>query len=247
MPVQLLDGRQWPTIVATPITVANFIVTVPDTYGMRVKQKATLSIAGLPAKEFEIRRVLSDTQIHLGELDNKDFRAYANPVEYSTGTLTIFEQERNKMGAEIYARATYEEDPVIAWRTLLVDPYGHRIDSVIDQDGLRRLAVDSTITLETLTVDIDYPNTPTIFNISTTANVENSVVLPPNTGQFMVKVRNTNGFWRVAFESGDTASNYVSLHAGSCYESGQVELTGQSVYFLTQTNSIVEVHTWSRP
>lgn len=115
--------RKWPSVILTPISIANHIVTVSDTRHLHTKQKIILSKPGLDQLELEIKRVLSDTQLHVGLID-KDIGSYTNPVDYNGGTLIAEEQERNKFGSEIVLRAVYQEEPAVALRTLLVDRYG---------------------------------------------------------------------------------------------------------------------------
>lgn len=150
--------RKWPTVILTPIGVANHIVTVSSTDGLHTQQIVTLRL-GANAADFKIKRVLSNTEIQVGQID-KDFNQLDNPIQFNGGTLEMQEQERNKMGWEIVGRAVYQEEPAVALRTFTVDQFGQGIDSVnrglgseeqpedpnrIDPLGLNRIAVDAYI------------------------------------------------------------------------------------------------------
>lgn len=148
--------RKWPTVILTPISVANHVVTVSDTAGLHSKQKIVLSL-GANQSEFEIKRVLSDTQIQVGP-QGKDMAMFSNPTEYNGGTLTMSEDNRNPMGSDIVIRAVYEEEPAVALRNVLVNKYGEHIDTIKDSHGTNRLAVDGQFTAQVdvqVQVDID--------------------------------------------------------------------------------------------
>jgi hypothetical protein len=116
--------RRWPTVILTPITIANFIITVSDVTGLYTKQKVTLSAPGQSPGNYRIVRVLSNTQIQVGPVESGNMTQVLNPTQYSGGTLTMGEQERNKIGYDIALRACYAEEPIVALRNVLVDKYG---------------------------------------------------------------------------------------------------------------------------
>jgi hypothetical protein len=134
--------RKWPTVILTPISVANHVVTVSSTAGLHTKQIVTLSKTGQQSQDFEIKRVLSDTQIQVGSADS-GMLSFMNPVQFNGGMLTMSEQERNKFDSNIVLRAVYEEEPAVALRNLLVGRYGNPIDTSIDTQGNNRLQVDA--------------------------------------------------------------------------------------------------------
>lgn len=141
--------RKWPTVILTPIGVANYIVTVSSTAGLHTKQQVTLSL-GAAVQDFEIKRILSDTQLQVGATDT-GIASYQNPTQFDGGILTMSEQERNKFDTNIVLRAVYAEEPAVALRNVLVNQFGTFIDSVKDSKGINRLAVDGQFTA---TVDV---------------------------------------------------------------------------------------------
>lgn len=118
-----LYERRWPTVVLTPISVANSIITVSTTNALHVKQKITLRNGPSTQTDLEIKRVLSATQIQVGPIGN-EMGNIINPTIYNGGTLEAEEQERNKVSNDITMRAVYQEEPAVALRTVPVDWLG---------------------------------------------------------------------------------------------------------------------------
>jgi len=116
--------RYWPTVLLSPISILNHIVTVSSTVGLHSKQIVVLSKTGQISQEFEIKRVLSDTTLHVGPKDSGRMQEYSNPVQFDGGSLAMSEQNRNPMGSEIFLRACYAEEPLVALRTVGIDRNG---------------------------------------------------------------------------------------------------------------------------
>lgn len=152
--------QKWPSVILTPIVVANHVVTVSDTAGLHTKAKISLSAIGQETIDYEIKRVLSDTQLSVG-LIGTGIEKLENPTQFNGGMLTMSEQMRNKFGNEIVMRAVYEEEPATALRNVLVNKYGAFLDTVVGVDGLNRLAVDAEVTVSSVTVDLDALTPPT--------------------------------------------------------------------------------------
>lgn len=144
--------QKWPTVILTPIAVANHIITVSDTAGLHTKAIIVLRLAGASI-EYEIKRVLSDTQLQVG-LPETAINKIENPIAFNGGTLTMSEQNRNKFGSEVVLRAVYEEEPASALRNVLVNKYGAFIDTSVDENGKNRLMVDADLTIDSVTVDV---------------------------------------------------------------------------------------------
>lgn len=134
--------KKWPTILLSPIYVANHIITVPSTAGLHSRQKITLRKIGVEPKEFYINRVLSDTQITVYHKDG-EFVSKDNPVEFDGGSLEMSEQNRNPIQADYVIRAVYEEEPAVALRTMLVSQYGERVSTYKDKQGQISLNVNA--------------------------------------------------------------------------------------------------------
>lgn len=89
--------------------------------------------------------------------------------------------------------------------------------------------------------------TPTIFNVTATlANTEYSQALPTATKQFFVKVRDGLSKLQLAFNPGDSATNYVTVAMGSVYIEENVSLTGKTLYFRTnKPGQVIEILAWT--
>jgi hypothetical protein len=108
------------------------IIIVPDASLFKVKQEVYIGADTLPnLNEIEIKRVINATRIAIGpKRGNIDTRI--NLTDY---TLTINpyiaanEQKRPSIPSEEFNRAMYEEEPVVAQRSVLVDKLGNKYDN----------------------------------------------------------------------------------------------------------------------
>ena len=171
--------RRWPVLVLTPIQISNYIVTVTDTVGLHVKQQVTLSLGSL-SKDFEIKRVISKTQLKVGqkqELKGSSFSVYSNPTEFDGGTLTVVEQERNKVSWDIVGRSVYAEEPIVALRNVLVDRYGEYYTTANPLDV--RLS-DGSISIGTVEANLDVQlthldNWPTLGEVNDSVRIGSGI------------------------------------------------------------------------
>lgn len=135
--------KMWPTVLLSPITVSNFTVTLPSTRNLHTRQVISLRL-GTEAEEFEIKRVLNDTQIQVGK-KGSPINVLENPLKFNGGSLEMYEQKRNEIGSEYVIRAVYDEEPAVALRTLLVTEFGEKVGYSQDNEGSPRLKVDAEI------------------------------------------------------------------------------------------------------
>lgn len=71
---------------------------------------------------------------------------------------------------------------------------------------------------------------PTISNLTLTlAATEYSYALPANTKKAVIKARGSNDL-RFAFVSGETATSYITIPAGSQFATDSIYLRGQTIY-----------------
>jgi hypothetical protein len=241
------EGK-WPTVLLANIQVANFIITVDSTIGLHTKQKVALHKAGEVSTELEIKRVLSDTQIHVGRFD-RSINEYENPVEFDGGSLEMQEQNRNRFDGYIVLRAVYQEEPAVALRTMAVDQHGQIIDSVTDVNGVVRQAVDANVNVSIgdVHVDISSPKSPTIVNIPIpAAATEQSYTFPNATKRFLLKMRKGIGELKYAFISGDSGTVFATVPYGAIREFGDLDLpNGFTLYFqCSRANTVLEVVSW---
>lgn len=123
-----LTERTWPSLILSPISVNNHVVTVSSTRGLKTKQHVQLSKAGIDTQTFEIKRVVSSTEIMVGPTST-NIKKTTEAVLFDGGILSLSEQSRNKLGDAPIMRAVYEEEPTIALRTVDVDYLGNIIGS----------------------------------------------------------------------------------------------------------------------
>lgn len=91
-----------------------------------------------------------------------------------------------------------------------------------------------------------FARSPSIFNIQiTNANTESSQLLPDKTRQFVIRVRNGRSGLKVAFNPGESGSNFISIPRGSSYREEYLDTTNLTIYFQTdQPNQTIELITW---
>jgi hypothetical protein len=81
--------------------------------------------------------------------------------------------------------------------------------------------------------------TPLIDNVSTTANVETSLALPDGTKDIVIRARGQSVI-KLAFILGNSSVTYFTVPKGNSFTlDGPYD--GQTIYFQTDTNDIVEV------
>lgn len=138
--------RKFAAIAATPFTAdgqTNGTVTIDDTAGFKVKMNVTLKSDTLPEATFEVKRVISETQMLLGP-DKSPIHTRSDLSQYTTAintTIEAPEQDRPTIPIVDLQRAAYSEEPVMAHRVVRVDKYGriHREDNPLDKYVLHNI------------------------------------------------------------------------------------------------------------
>ncbi len=134
-------------------------LTVSDASLFKVKQKVIITGSALPILELEVKRVLEDGFTVLVGPEKQNIDARIDLSLYTTAATSSIhanEQLRPSVPEQEIERLTYEEEPVVARRSILVDKLGKKIDSVTDSNGVNRIAVDGTFTAEVdVQVDVD--------------------------------------------------------------------------------------------
>lgn len=89
-------------------------------------------------------------------------------------------------------------------------------------------------------------STPLIANQDMSIpNYEYSYELPRNTRKFQIKPRQQNAEIKLAFVSGESGTNYVTVPPGG-YWHDLVGMMNQTIYFQTETEgTIAEIEAWS--
>jgi hypothetical protein len=92
-----------------------------------------------------------------------------------------------------------------------------------------------------LEVTSDNPNVEDIINISLpSSSVEYVVTLPTETRRYTIYCRNDKKL-SLAYNSGETDSNYLTIHPGETHDSGRVDYVNNTDIYLKAFNNGVEV------
>ena len=128
------------------------------------------------------------------------------------------------------------EDLADAKRVTLVDALGEFIDSG------NRLPVDAIIN-----VSSSDATEPEIFNILVPLkDVETAQALSTNTRKFLIRVRTADSMLKLAFETGESATKFITVRYGSYYCEFGLNLVNKTLYFQTTKDSkIVEILAWT--
>jgi len=87
--------------------------------------------------------------------------------------------------------------------------------------------------------------TPTIYNVTATlAGTEYSQALTASTKQITVRVRGSATL-KVAFDLGDTATNYITIPSGCTYNDSNLNFSGTIYFASSKAAQIVEILEWS--
>ena len=125
----------------------------------------------------------------------------------------------------------------------------HTNDSIRLGDGTN--LITATVDGSKVGLDVNILNTPTvttpiITNITYgTINSEQSHLFNTNTKRFLVRVRGSAKM-NISFTSGQTGSNYITLHSGNIYTENDI-ITGGTLrlYFQANNTGTVEILEWT--
>lgn len=95
------------------------------------------------------------------------------------------------------------------------------------------------------TIVIPGAESPTVANVDMpSATTEYSYLLPDGTKQFLIRTRSGASF-QVAYVSGQTGSNYLTISRGSFYSESELTTNNLTVYFQSQeANQTAEIVSW---
>lgn len=211
--------RKWNTVTPKSFTQngdAYGLINLADTAGFKVKQIAYLQSNTQPKLQVQVKKVLSRTQLIVGTVNNAQIGQWPN-LNISAYTLAdgaaigAPEQDKNNIKPDDIEVATYESDPTVARRNVLVDKYGVIIDSRVDNEGINRLAVDGQFHAEVdVQVDVDIDG---VYDPTTNPDPDNIGLIAHTRSN---PTDETKQIERVTAKRGtldtDTVSQDVSLH-----------------------------------
>lgn len=216
---------------------ANGYVTISNACNIvKVKQVVSVTDSLGNLRTYEVKRVDEPDRVYLGPI-GKPLLCYDDLSTYTTANgafLFADEQQRTKIAEQEIPRAVYQEEPTVAVRSILVDDCGDTIGPT------NPLPVEGT-----LTVSVGGLSTPTIINTSAPLLSEYTITLPSNTKEFKIKMRNAMGM-RLAWISGDTATNFITMQPGTVYHQSNLKLTAPlNIYVLPKiAGSVIETDYW---
>jgi hypothetical protein len=124
--------QKWPAVPPTLFTSDGSpygIINVVTAAGLKVKQEIAIVATGQPNITLRVVRVMSPTQIKVGAL-NPPQGQWFQGVDVSAYTvaagayLYAGEQTKNTIKTDDMDKATYDQEPTVAWRSVLVDQFG---------------------------------------------------------------------------------------------------------------------------
>jgi hypothetical protein len=148
--------KNWLAVSPRPFTANGTslgVVTVAKTKGFYVKQKVYLKSNTINIQKFEVKRVISKTQLWVGPVEEslKVVSDISNFLLADAAYIEAHEQPRFSIPLTEHERAVYEEDPVVAKRVTLVDEIG---DKYTVDNPLPVQLSDGSITIETVNANI---------------------------------------------------------------------------------------------
>lgn len=93
------------------------------------------------------------------------------------------------------------------------------------------------------TADLNPSKEPTIFNVTTVADTENSQLLPDGTKQLLIRARGSSRT-QFSFTALTTATNFITIPKGANYSAELLGLDTKTVFFQTDKADIIEILVW---
>ena len=215
----------------------NGVVTVASASNFKVKARVFIQSNTQSQREFEVKNIPSHTAIEVGPI-GKDIDERSDLSMYlvvDLAKVTQPKQKRPSMGPGEIDRAVYAEEPTVARRVFPVDEYG---------DGY---TTDNPLPVEaTFTTSAGAQN-PFVLNVPLLlANTEYPISLPKACKRFVLRMRNSSKFF-LAFQVGETLTNFITAWPGSIYSEGDLSLAAPlSIYInSTKASETMEVIYWT--
>ena len=185
--------------------------------------------------ELKIKRISSDKNTMWVGPINKPIQVRTDISDFliiDNASIKANEQKRPSVPEQEIERHTYEEEPAVARRVIIVDKWGNRIDDA------NPLPVNATISVSSV-------GTPQIFNVSAPdKNTEYSQTLPDNTAQFQLRARDKAKL-HISYVLNATTTNYFTVVPGSVFKIEGVKLINKTLYIKSSKNDTeVEIMTW---
>jgi len=149
--------RFWDAVPVVPFTsngTSNGIITIKSTAGFHVKQTVILQSNTIPQTTYEVKRIISPTQMVLGEVgksitDRSDLTSF---LTINAPVIFAQEQPKNKVPKDDQYDATYAREPIVARRVFNVDEYGrpYNVENPIPVQGNSDVSANVLVNLKTI-------------------------------------------------------------------------------------------------
>jgi hypothetical protein len=161
--------KKWPAVPPQLFTADGSpfgIITIASTLGFKVKQNVSIAAVGQSDHNVRVIRVMSLTQMKVGAINPPQGKWFTG-IDVSAYTVAagayVYANEQDKVPLKLddIDFAVYDQEPTVAIRSVLVDQLGDYYASVVDSNGLNRLAVDAAVTVTGITIALDaFTKTP---------------------------------------------------------------------------------------
>ena len=237
-------------------------ITIPDACAFKVKQRVILKSFTQGPLVLEVKRVESDTVLFVGPYSGHQQNSkITDRTDISTflvadsASIEAEEQNRPSIPQQEIERLTYEEEPVVARRVIMVDACG---DKISDSNPLPVSIPGLTVHVDELNVALDhrqdYPNAgdpPDSVQIGDGVDVlainpdgSINVVIPPGAGGIPV-----NEFSQISSVAAGVLTDILTYTVPSPYNGilFRIEVGGNNVAtYEIYINNIIEarIRTW---
>jgi hypothetical protein len=235
--------KNWEAVAPVSFTAdgqANGVITVEDTCKFRAKQIVRIGSDTQSIQEFEVRTVLSETEMTVGKKGTR-FDCLEDMTPFlvaDNAEVSALQQLRPKISPDETLRYSYEEEPIVARRSVLVDQLGRVVKFI---DG--KLPIEGEIS-----VGISAKKTPTIINIPVVnKDTQETIIIPSNVVEFELRIRDRASL-QYSFVDGQTNTVFATLKAGGVYRESNLELDNAlNLYVESNKNNItIELKYWTK-
>lgn len=176
-----------PDTAFTADGTADGIVTLPSTFQYKVGMIISLSSATQSPRRLKIKRVISDTQMHVGTPETK-IDVYSDLSMFlvvDTAIVSFTEQQRPVIDILEIQRQVYEEEPTVALRNHLVDWQGRSYDKTnpvpvqLSDGSINIGSVNAELEVQLSHKD-NYPDTGDVADSVRIGDGENELAINPD-------------------------------------------------------------------
>ena len=239
----MASERKWNSVTQlfTADGTINGVVSVASANRFKVKARVIIQSNTQIQAAFEVKNIPNKTTIEIGPV-GKDIDERSDLSMYLLVDAAVITQPRQKrpaIGPGEMDRASWEEEPTVARRVFPVDEYG---DGYTPTNPLPVSMEGSDIH-----VNISGATNPFVLNVPLLlANTEYPINLPKACKRFVLRMRNSSKFF-LAFQPGETLTNFITAWPGSIYSEGDLSLIAPlSIYInSTKASETMEVIYWT--